>query len=94
MATFQRAETILIKGTIKDENLALFTPSTSTKITVIDSAGTKVVDDLAVTFDSVGVWKYSYTPDDTAIAGAYHVRVTGIDGTRTSITDSQFFLVI
>ena len=94
MATFQRAETILIKGTIKDENLALFTPVTSTKITIIDSAGTKVVDDLTVSFDSVGVWKYSYTPDASAIAGAYHVRVTGIDGARTSITDSQFFLVI
>ncbi len=94
MATFQRAETVVIRGTIKDESDLLLTPSTSTKITVIDSDGTSVVTDAAVSFDSVGVWKYAYTPAAGAIAGAYHVRITATDGTRVSITDSQFFLVI
>lgn len=93
MATFQRLETIVIKGTIKDENSDLITPSTSTKITITDSAGTEVVDDQAVTFDSVGNWKYLYTPNAGSVAGAHHIRVTAIDGSRVSITDSQFFLV-
>ena len=94
MATFQRAETIVIKGTIKDEALALITPSTSTKITVTDPAGVAVVNDLSVTFSAVGEWQYQYTPDGAALGGAYHVRITAVDGSRTSIEDSQFFLVI
>lgn len=93
MATFQRAETIVIKGTIKDETSTLITPSTSTKMTITDPSGTEVVADQAVTFDSIGVWQYIYTPDVAAVAGAYHVRITAKDGTRVSITDSQFFLV-
>lgn len=94
MTTFQRAETIVIKGTIKDETDTLITPATSTKVTVTDPIGSAVVLEDDVSFDSVGIWKYIYTPDADAVAGAYHVRITGIDGNRSSITDSQFFLVL
>ena len=94
MATFQSDETVVIKGTIKDESGVLVTPATSTKITVIDPNGTKVVNDQAVTFDSVGTFRYLYTPAAAAIVGAYHVRVKANDtGSRISTTDSQFFLV-
>ena len=94
MAQFQRGETIVIKGTIKDSDKVLTTPATSTKITITDSEGVVVVEPTNVTFDSIGIWKYLYDPDDAAPAGAYHVRVTAEDGTRTSITDSDFFLIL
>lgn len=93
MATFQVTETVTINGTIRDSDGDLTTPATSTKITITDPAGTKVVDDLAVTFDSAGVWQYLYTPVAAAVTGAYHVRVIATDGARISIKDSQFFLV-
>lgn len=94
MATFQSTETIVIKGTIKDEGAVLVTPATSTKITVTDPDGTAVVDDQAVTFDTVGTFRYLYTPDASPVLGAYHVRITATDsGSRVSITDTEFFLV-
>ena len=93
MATFQVLETITVKGTIKDDDGDLTTPATSTKITITDPDGTKVVEDIAVTFNSIGIWQYLYTPNASAVIGAYHVRITGVDSARTSIKDSQFFLV-
>ena len=93
MATFQSVETIVIKGTIKDESAVLVTPATSTKITITDPDGTLVVNDVAVTFDATGTFRYLYTSAASPVIGAYHVRIVGIDaGPRVSITDGQFFL--
>lgn len=94
MATFQRDETVVIKGTIKDESAVLVTPATSTLITITDPAGTVVKDGQAVTFDSVGTFRYLYVPAVDAVIGAYHVRVKATHtGARISASDSQFFLV-
>lgn len=94
MATFQEAETIVIKGTIKDEDGVLTTPATTTKITITDPAGTEVKAAQAVTFDAIGVFRYLYTPASDPVLGAHHVRIIATDtGPRISITDSQFFLV-
>ena len=92
MATFQKTETIVIKGTIKDESAVLVTPATSSKITITDPAGTKVKEDQALTFDAVGTFRYLYTPDASPVLGAYHIRVTADDAGRISVTDYQFFL--
>ena len=93
MATFQETETVVIKGNIKDEDGVLVTPATSTKITITDPAGTKVKDAQDVTFDAIGTFRYTYTPDASPVIGVYHVRITSTDsGARISITDSQFFL--
>lgn len=94
MATFHLGETVVIKGTIKDESAVLVTPATSTKITITDPAGTAVVNGVAVTFDAVGTFRYTYTPAAGAVLGAYHVRIESTDtGSRVSIADSQYFLV-
>lgn len=93
MATFQRPETVVIKGTVKDEDDVLTTPGTSTQITITDPAGTEVETDENVTFDSVGIWRFLHTPDAAAVLGAYYARVTAIDGGLSSIADSQFILV-
>ena len=94
MATFQSVETIVIKGTIKDESEVLVTPATSTKITITDPAGTEVVAAQNVTFDATGTFRYLYTPAASPVLGAYHTRIVATDsGSRVSITDSQFFLV-
>lgn len=94
MATFQVDETVVIKGTIKDESAVLVTPATSTLITITDPAGTEVTAAQAVTFDSVGTFRYLYVPAAGAVMGAYHVRVKSTHtGARISASDSQFFLV-
>lgn len=93
VATFERPETVVIKGTVKDESEILVTPDTSTLMTVTDPAGTVVVNGLTVTFDSIGIWRYLYTPGGSAVLGAYHVRVVATHSTRISIGDFQFVLV-
>lgn len=94
MATFQSTETVVIKGTIKDEGAVLVTPATSTTITITDPDGTEVVEAQAVTFDTVGTFRYLYTPAASPVLGAYHVRIVATDsGARVSITDAEFFLV-
>lgn len=93
MATFQGVETIVIKGTIKDEGGVLVTPTTSTVCTITDPAGVEVVAASAVIFDTVGTFRFLYTPAADPVLGAYHVRITATDaGPRLSITDSEFFL--
>ena len=98
MATFRISETIVIKGTVKDEAGVLVTPDTTTIITVTSPAGAVVVDGLGVTFDSVGVWRHTFAllpiglPSIDPVLGAYHVRVEAKDGGRKSFFDSQFFL--
>ena len=62
MATFQKTETIVVKGTIKDEGGVLVTPTVSTKITITDPSAVSVVNSQGVTFDSTGVFRYIYTP--------------------------------
>jgi len=98
MATFRIAETIVIKGTVKDEDGVLVTPATDTKITVTSPVGFAVVDGLGVAFDSVGIFRHTFAllpigiPSVDPVLGAYHVRVEANDGGRKSFFDSQFFL--
>lgn len=93
VATFERPETVVVKGTVKDEDEVLTTPGTSTKITITDPAGAAVVSAQDVTFDAVGIWRYLYNPGGSAVLGAYHIRVTALDSARYSIGDFQFVLV-
>lgn len=93
MATFQKTETVVIKGTIKDEDGVLITPGTSTKITITNPVGTKVKDAQDVSFDTIGTFRYTWTPDSDPILGAYHIRIAATDSALVSVTDSQFFLV-
>lgn len=96
MSTFESGEAVYVRGTTKDEDGILVTPAVSTKITILDPAGTEVTSAQDVTFTSVGVWEYLYTPTGTIVVGAYHARVKAIDVAspeRSSISDSEFFVV-
>jgi hypothetical protein len=94
--TFETGETVVVKGTTKDEDDVLVTPAVSTKITILDSAGTAVVDGQDVTFSAEGVWYYRYAPSASQVVGAHHARVKAIDVAspeRSTISDSEFFVV-
>jgi len=96
MSSFEAGETVVVKGTTKDEDGILVTPAVSTKITVLDPAGTTVVDDQAVTFSAVGVWYYRYVPTPPQVVGSHHARIKAIDVAdpeRASITDTEFSVV-
>lgn len=65
MTTFKSRETVVIKGTIKDEDGILVLPAArpaATRITVLDPTGEAVVDDEAIIFDNTGVYRYLYNP--------------------------------
>ncbi len=94
--TFETGETVVVKGTTKDEEGVLVTPAVSTKLTVLDPEGTAVVNDQDVTFSAVGTWYYRYVPAASQVVGAHHTRVKAIDVAspeRSTISDSEFFVV-
>lgn len=95
-ATFETGETVVTKGTTKDEDGILVTPAVSTKITVLDPDGTAVVNDVSVTFSATGVWYHRYVPSGVQVVGAHHVRVKAIDVAspeRATVSDTEFFVV-
>lgn len=96
MSSFETGETVVLKGTTKDEDGVLVTPAVSTKITVLDPAGTAVVNGQSVTFSGVGEWYYRYVPTPPQVVGAHHARVKAIDVAdpeRATVGDTEFFVV-
>lgn len=75
MTTFVRGETVVIKGTVKDEDGILISPSSSPSVTVLDPEGSPVVDAQLATLDAVGLFRHMYNPAVLAVLGAHHVRV-------------------
>lgn len=75
MTTFIRGETVVIKGTIKDEDGILVSPSNSPVVTVLDPEGGAVVDAQQATLDTVGLFRHMYNPATLAVLGPHHVRV-------------------
>ena len=63
MTTFIDEETVLIRGTIKDENGVLVTPDDlpeRARITVLDPLGVPVINDQIVSFSATGVFRCLY----------------------------------
>ncbi len=81
MTTFIRQETVVVKGTVRDELGALITPSSlpsATRITILDPFGIPVVENDAVVYEAEGVYHYLYNPFDSLEDGA------GLGGLNTS----------
>lgn len=89
---FERDETIIIEVDIKTAAGVLTDPD-SIVIYIIDSAGTTKVDGVAMTKDGVGEYHYDHTPGATDVLGLWKVRFKAVSGTRTSIADTEFYLI-
>ena len=92
MAKFEIGETIICSITIKNSADVLVDPATSIKITIEDEDGVKVVDDIAMTNDGVGLDHYDYTSALTVKAGPYTIWYIAIDGARTTKQKDSFEL--
>jgi len=89
---FEIGETIICSIEIKTAAGVLTDPATSIKITIEDPAGVKVVDDVAMTNDGVGLDHYDYTSAGTAQVGTYTIWYIAIDGARTTKQKDTFEL--
>ena len=92
MARFEIGETVVCSITIKNAAGVLVDPATSIKITIEDPDGLKVVDDVAMNNDGVGLDHYDYTSPLTVKVGTYTVWYIAIDGARTTKQKDTFEL--
>jgi len=91
---FERTETIILSAEIKDSDGNYANPTTSTTITIDDPAGAEKVAATAMTQDAQGKYHYDYTPGGTAVVGLYEYRVTATSGSRVTIADGVFYVIV
>lgn len=90
---FQRDETVIISLSIKNAAGNPVDPDTSITITIRrTSVVTPVVNDVAMTKDSVGEYHHDFLPTVTETLGVYEVSCETVDATRKSIQRTQFTL--
>ena len=88
---YTQGETLKISLTITDTDGNAASPSTSMTITIVDKAGTKVVDDQDMTEDATGSYSYNdYTLAADAVTGEYLVEFTANNGGKVSRTYDTF----
>lgn len=90
MEVFENGETIICSCSVTILG-ALTNPSTSMKITITEKkTSTAVVDGVAMTNDSVGIYHYDYAPAVSANTGIYNVTYVAVNGTRTTKGKDSF----
>jgi len=89
--TFERSETVRLRAEVRDpEDNALFDPVTSMKITIKDSAGALKADDLDMTKESQGVYRYYYDLLEADALGIWQVAYHATDGSVITIQRDIF----
>lgn len=81
ISDFIRKDTVRLIQYVYDDDEALV-DATSVDVTVVDPAGTVVVDEQAMNKTATGVYEYFYQTTDSVIQGSYRVE--------TDITDSSY----
>ena len=90
---FISKSTVLVRAYVYNEDDALTDP-TSITVTIVDPAGTKKVDNAAMTKHSTGVYDYFYNTAADSVEGNWVGEVTTIDGigegAKTTIVPFSF----
>ena len=91
---FISKSTVLVRAYVYDEDDALTDPTTSITVTIVDPAGTKKVDNAAMTKHGTGVYDYFYNTAADSVEGNWVGEVTTIDGSdggaKTAIATFSF----
>lgn len=87
---FISKSTVWIRALIYNESGALVDPSTSVKVTLLDPAGTKQLDDVAMIYTAVGTYDYYYTVASDAVEGWWPGEVWATDGSYKSLGQFGF----
>ena len=82
--------TVVLKTTIKKSGV-LYDPVTSVKVSVYLKGTTPLVDDVAVTKETTGVYPYNLQTAGYS-AGKYRYRFTAADGIKITKKDDAFKL--
>jgi len=92
MSDFYKGETVSFSVEIrKQSDESLFDPS-SISITIdnMKTAGDIKVNDQAMTKDSIGVYSYDWTSDET---GTYKVMYKAMDGSKVTYKKDSFKII-
>ena len=91
---FISKSTVLVRAYVYDEDDALTDPTTSITVTIVDHAGTKKVDNAAMTKHGTGVYDYFYNTVTDSVEGNWVGEVTTVDGSgggaKTAIATFSF----
>jgi len=87
---FLSKSTIWVRAFVYDKDGALVDPTTSIKLTLVDAAGTKKVDAVAMAKDGVntGIYDYYYTTLVDCAEGWWPGEVWVVDGSGESAKTS------
>ncbi len=88
---FVRKETIRIIQYVYDDDEALV-DATGVIVSVVDPAGTAVVNEQAMAKTATGTYEYYYTPSTAAIQGDYRIQTQITDGSYETIGHGHFEL--
>lgn len=92
MAIFEREETYTHTITFRDDDGALYYPTT-VELTIKSPCGTLLVNEQSMTSNAAGVYSYGYQLLDTAIYGQYSVSVKSEYSSATNIDTNKFFVM-
>ncbi len=81
---FLQGTTVRVRAFIYDDDGDLVDPTTSVKLDLWDSAGTKQVDNQAMTKDSTGIYEYYYNTTTSSAEGSWRGVIWAVDGSYTS----------
>ena len=76
--------TVWIRALVYDSDGALADPTTSIKVTVVDSGGTTRVDEQAMAKAATGTYDYYHTLPEGSAEGWWQGEVWTVDGTYSS----------
>jgi acyl-[acyl carrier protein]--UDP-N-acetylglucosamine O-acyltransferase len=86
---FTRGGTVRILVYVYDDDEVLVTP-TSVSVSIVNPAGTVVVDDAAMSASATGVYEYYYTTTSAVVEGNYQIEADILDGSYHTIAHSHF----
>lgn len=81
---FLQGTTVWVRAYIYDKDGDLVDPTTSVKLDVWDSAGTKQVDNQTMDKDSTGIYDYYYNTSTSSAEGNWRGIVWATDDTKVS----------
>ena len=81
---FLQGTTVRVRAYIEDDDEELVDPTTSVKVDIWDSDGTKQVDNQDMTKVSTGIYEYYYNTSTSSATGNWRGVVWAVDSSYTS----------
>lgn len=92
-AIYERGDTNYYEIKIKNKECDAVTDPSTCSITITDPCGTVLVDEVAMTNSSTGIYYHPYAISDTAAYGKYEITVETSSPTYKTIFKDRFYIL-